>query len=256
MVVKKLICEHCGVEISVSNYSKHIRRHEKHPESFETPKYQIKHEGLNCSFCGKLCKNRNSLSNHERLCRLNPDKQASAIERYNISDHQVWNKGLTVESDERVKQHALSRKGREGTFKGKHHSDSAKQKLREARLNYLSRNPDKVPSLLNHSSKTSYPELYFSELFEIENIPLKHHKQISYYQLDFYNEECMLDIEIDGEQHYVDERIVESDKRRSRYLEDLGWTVFRIRWAEYQRMSLQEKQEVVDHIKKLIDMRR
>ena len=64
------------------------------------------------------------------------------------------------------------------------------------------------------------------------------------------------DIEIDGEQHYVDERIVESDKRRSRYLEDLGWTVFRIRWAEYQRMSLQEKQEVVDHIKKLIDMRR
>jgi hypothetical protein len=27
-----------------------------------------------CSFCGKLCKNANSLRNHERLCIENPER--------------------------------------------------------------------------------------------------------------------------------------------------------------------------------------
>lgn len=251
MAVKKLTCEHCGQEISASNYGKHIRRHELNPESFNIPRYKVDHEGLDCKFCGKTCKNKNSLSNHERLCRSNPDKQDCML-----PVKTVWNKGLTADTDDRVKQHGLGRRGKDSTFKGKHHSEETKQKLREARLKYLSSNPDKVPYLLNHSSRTSYPELYFSELFRKEGIPLKHHKQVSLYQLDFYNEDCMLDVEIDGEQHYVDARIAESDKRRTSYLEEQGWTVYRIRWSDYQKMPLQEKQEVVDQIKKLIDMRR
>ena len=28
-----------------------------------------------CSYCGKECKNKNSLSNHERLCKKNPNHQ-------------------------------------------------------------------------------------------------------------------------------------------------------------------------------------
>lgn len=28
-----------------------------------------------CSYCGKACKNANSLRNHERLCKQNPDHQ-------------------------------------------------------------------------------------------------------------------------------------------------------------------------------------
>lgn len=30
---------------------------------------------MNCQFCNKLCKNSNSLRNHERLCKLNPNRQ-------------------------------------------------------------------------------------------------------------------------------------------------------------------------------------
>lgn len=30
---------------------------------------------MNCLYCGKECKNDNSLRNHERLCKLNPSKQ-------------------------------------------------------------------------------------------------------------------------------------------------------------------------------------
>jgi hypothetical protein len=30
---------------------------------------------MNCKFCEKVCKNDNSLRNHERLCHKNPDRQ-------------------------------------------------------------------------------------------------------------------------------------------------------------------------------------
>lgn len=30
---------------------------------------------MNCKFCDKVCKNNNSLRNHERLCKENPDRQ-------------------------------------------------------------------------------------------------------------------------------------------------------------------------------------
>lgn len=31
-----------------------------------------------CKFCAKLCKNQNSLRNHERMCKSNPDRQNSS----------------------------------------------------------------------------------------------------------------------------------------------------------------------------------
>lgn len=35
---------------------------------------------LKCKFCNKECKNNNSLRNHERLCKLNPNRQSTAFE--------------------------------------------------------------------------------------------------------------------------------------------------------------------------------
>jgi len=34
-----------------------------------------KHKSMKCKYCDKLCKNDNSLRNHERLCKLNPNRQ-------------------------------------------------------------------------------------------------------------------------------------------------------------------------------------
>ena len=95
--------------------------------------------------------------------------------------------------------------------------------------------------MINHSSKISYPEEYFIDLFTAENINLKYHLQVSKYQLDFYNEDLKIDIEIDGEQHYIDKRIFKSDRERDKFLENLGWTVFRIRWSEYKSLDLDHK---------------
>ena len=135
----------------------------------------------------------------------------------------------------------------------KFHSEETKKKISTARKKYLEENPDKVPYLLNHYSiKNSYPEEYFLDLFKKEGIDLKHHLQVGLYQLDFYNKDKMIDVEIDGEQHHLDERIVESDVRRNNYLASLGWRVYRIRWSDYQKKTRKEKEEVIKEIKKLV----
>ena len=132
MARARIVCEHCGQEVSLSNYGKHLRRHELHPETFDTPKYRVDHEGLDCKFCGKTCKNRNSLSNHERLCKLNPDHQISSLEA-TASERTVWNKGLTKETStavqrltDKVKQ-TLQVKG--GGFRGHVHSEESRKKM-------------------------------------------------------------------------------------------------------------------------------
>lgn len=65
---------------------------------------------LVCKYCGKECKNANSLRNHERLCSYNPNKQISNLIEHNKKVKEgiifIWNKGLTKETDERVRNNA------------------------------------------------------------------------------------------------------------------------------------------------------
>lgn len=109
-MVRKIRCGLCNVDVTANNYNKHVERHLKNPDSFQKRKYALNHEGLQCQFCGKECKNRNSLCNHERLCRDNPDRQLTKYEKYgpiegfNHKGRPAWNKGLTKETDERVRK--------------------------------------------------------------------------------------------------------------------------------------------------------
>ena len=62
---------------------------------------------------------------------------------------------------------ALARQKNPDAFK---HSDATKAKISAHRKMFLAENPDKVPYLLNHSSKNSYPEEYFAEVFSNEGV--------------------------------------------------------------------------------------
>ena len=103
-----VVCPKCGQTVSKSNYSKHLRRHEVHPETFKKKSYKLTHDNLLCRFCGKLCKNVAGLISHERRCGSNPNRQTffNGFQQYNakIDSGQisVWNKGLTKETDSRV----------------------------------------------------------------------------------------------------------------------------------------------------------
>lgn len=134
------------------------------------------------------------------------------------------------------------------------HTEETKKKLSQIRIDHLQKHPDQVPYLLNHYSKgSSYPEKYFESVFRKEGISLVHHHQIGSYQLDFADIDKKIDIEIDGEQHYVDMRVVKSDKRRTKWLDERGWTCYRIRWSDYQKMSLDDRREVISEVHCLIE---
>lgn len=102
-----------------------------------------------CKYCGKICKNNNSLRNHERLCKSNPNRQIilyNNLENYNKNYNKTinkriykkrvaWNKGLTKETDSRVLKYSESYKKSIET--GKYipkrikHTEEYKEKLRQ-----------------------------------------------------------------------------------------------------------------------------
>lgn len=133
------------------------------------------------------------------------------------------------------------------------HSQETKDKISRARKEYLKNNPDKVPYLLNHSRKESYPEKYFTELFKKENIDVVKYYRVGLYELDFCIPDKLIDIEIDGNQHYYDKKIIESDIRRNKILEENGWDIIRINWSEYQKLNLDDKKIFISKLKNYID---
>ena len=129
MVRNKLACPHCGSMISKSNFGKHLSRHENNPSSFQiNTLFKLDHDDLFCKFCGKECKNKNSLVNHERLCKLNPNAQQSSFVNYNKAvNKKVTARKVTVEQIEKQKE--TYRKNKElGLHKSSSHPHTAESK--------------------------------------------------------------------------------------------------------------------------------
>lgn len=81
--------------------------------------------------CGKEFENIYSFSAHKGHCKIcNPNAKSN---RY--KNGIAWNKGLTKETDDRVKRYSETNKlnfilnNRIGSFKGKHHTEESKQKI-------------------------------------------------------------------------------------------------------------------------------
>jgi len=126
-------------------------------------------------------------------------------------------------------------------------SEETKKKISESRIKFLKENPDMVPYKLNHYSKgRSYPEEYWKTILDSNNMMYVEQYQIGPYQLDFAFVADKIDLEIDGDQHHLDKRVVKSDIRRNKYLCALGWKTIRVKWSDYQKLA--DKKTFVDGI--------
>lgn len=131
---------------------------------------------------------------------------------------------------------------------GRKLSQEIKDKISKSRIDYLKKNPDKVPYKLNHYSKgESYPEKYFRNWLEKENILYQQEVNLSIYRLDFLINN--IDLEIDGEQHYLDKRIKRSNKIRNNFVKDTGYKIIRIRWSKYQKLTNRQKNNFLISLK-------
>lgn len=55
-----------------------------------------------CKYCNKICKNKNSLKQHEIRCKENSNRIPNTLGKYNKKGHPAWNKGLTKYDDPRI----------------------------------------------------------------------------------------------------------------------------------------------------------
>lgn len=198
-----------------------------------------------CQFCDRETTNAGANKAHENRCKLNPDPVPLNKPRrppgYKGENQYTKAKRLGLPKPERSEE-TIS-KIRKASI-GRRHTEETKNKISKARQKYLAENPDKVPYKLNHYSKgRSYPEQFWKEIFDNHGVQYSEQYKIHTYQLDFALVDQKIDIEIDGEQHYLDERIIQSDKRRNKYLEELGWKIIRIRWSDYKKL-IDEKDRI------------
>lgn len=174
------------------------------------------------------------------------------IEKYSISISrlsQASKKG-TFKTRTNGEAHSLSARQNPRT-----HTEETKKKISESRKKFLLENPEKASYVLYHYSKgESYPEKYFNMIFK-KHFTFDRYYRIGLYQLDFAIVEKRIYIEIDGGQHRWDPKIVESDKRKDKYLENLGWTGIRVNWSDYKRLQKHEREkyvrDMVDYISQL-----
>lgn len=124
-----------------------------------------------CPECGKEFSKKGIGSHYWRNHTEKGREFVSNCNREYIKGTRVaWNKGLTKETDERVKKQGRTFHNRyvngEINRSSSKHSEETKRKISEIRKKFLLEHPDKVPYKLNHSSKQSYPEKFFENFFK------------------------------------------------------------------------------------------
>lgn len=207
-----------------------------------------------CKYCGKICKNKNSLAQHEIRCTKNSNRlQKIGPEKGCIT----WNKGLTKETNDSIKKQSETFKTnvKNGkiipAFKGKHHTIQAKEKISEKLkiAHAEGRSPNIGENRRNH--KPSYPESFIMNVIdnEIQNKNYVRELRFYRYSLDFawINEKKC--IEIDGEQHQRDFKQKERDIKKDELLKENGWKELRICWKD----MFNNTKEYINIIKEFID---
>ena len=215
MIRTKVKCELCEKEISKSNMPKHLRSHENGNFDKYNNMIHLDHDDLFCKYCGKECKNRNSLAQHEIRCKENPDRTAYD----NLMDYKKsgksWNRGLTKETDERIARGSLNvkktfdekvRNGWVPKFSTKEFwNDERKLEQSKKRKKFLMEHPDKHPNrlLANNRSNFSYLENIVADWLSKHNIEYirqyKYPFRDSNRFVDFYLPKLNIFIEVDGE---------------------------------------------------------
>lgn len=95
---------------------------------------------LLCKFCSSQRKNENSLRNHERLCKLNPNKGTHSGGRRVGST--AWNRGLSKDTDARVAKMSRTlsatqtKQVQDGTYVPRRMGQAARLRLSESQSLY------------------------------------------------------------------------------------------------------------------------
>lgn len=132
---------------------------------------------MNCKYCEKICKNDNSLRNHERLCRNNPSRQ---ILKSNFIEYNKKRKHEKIPSSNqfiKAKQEGRIQKVSEETktkiskaFKGRILSENHKIKISQGMVKAVKENPESYSSsnVNGRAKKVIYKDTILDSSWEYE----------------------------------------------------------------------------------------
>jgi len=129
-------CSKCNRKISLSNFSKHEKSCRNHTRIvIIKEEWKQKNEKYKCPYCKKEYP-KMGIATHIWRKHIENDKKWGGSEKgyWSGNEKVAWNKGLTKETDERVKQCAstYSKRFKEGKingWNGKKHSKETKEKI-------------------------------------------------------------------------------------------------------------------------------
>lgn len=206
-----------------------------------------------CKYCGKVCKNQNSLTQHEIRCKQNPNKieVKSNFIKYNedvktgkikkiFLNHYIK---ADISGSPRPIDSVETRIKKGNSNRGRPKSQELKDRIsKKQKENYKG----KSRWYTQTQHRLSYAEQYFMEIFKTA----KMHYHVNRYFLDFAYPNHKVYIEIDGEQHRFDPKIVDHDKVRTAILNDEGWFLYkRIYWPDFVKLTESEKVKFINNIK-------
>ena len=162
---------------------------------------------FNCQFCGKECKNKNSLAQHEIRCKYNPNRIKVTLKGNPTKGRIPWNKGLTKATDSRVKRGAERLSvTMTGLSTGKA-STPEKERLRREKISKWAKESH-LGELIEGSGrgkKGKYKGYYCDSTYELvyiiynldNNIPFKRCKRSYHYTYNDNNYKYYPDFELD-----------------------------------------------------------
>ncbi len=196
-------------------------------------------EGWECKKCGKILKSAQSANAHQRVHAGNAG--------FRRKDGSGWNKGLTSETDERVKRagETLSRRIREGKVVQNRHTWSEQSRKRLSDSMKIAHAEGRAHNIgeCRHKCEPSWPETFFSKVIENEFEDKDYVTELTItrppegdwshrvFAFDFAWVHKKKAIEIDGEQHSKSE-YKKRDAIKDSTAKDQGWTVLRIKWKD------------------------
>lgn len=158
---------------------------------------------------------------------LNGASIREIAKKYNINSKQWINKKLLSGITRNISE--ASKNAHKKYFQKFFHTEETKQKIREARFNYMRYNPENTA--WRKRNEPSYPEKCFIKFLEENGYSKKHlierEKSVFPYYIDFAFINEKIAIEIDGSQHINDQNRIERDIDKNNVLINNGWTVLR-----------------------------
>lgn len=166
--------------------------------------------------------------------------QHTKSHRLNPNEKSVWNKGLTKETDPRIKKGAetFSKRYKEGkivpSFLGKHFTEEQRKKISNSMKKAHAEGRAHNIGTCRWNNKPSYPEEFFMKVIENEFTDKNYQREMPFikYSLDFAWPHKKKVIEIDGEQHERFEEYRLRDQQKDELLKEHGWEVLRIKWKD------------------------